>query len=451
MIPWLSGKVIYPLHELMRSRKTFSFYEKMLESQWWSPEHLKEYQLERLKQRVADALQKTSGYAKLAGLETSWRPQSLEDLAKLPLLDKTILGQHRDELVDRTVPGGPILCSTGGSTGQPLHFYFDKRRQAFDKAARMRAHQWFNVRPGDPEVYVWGAQVELSSQDRVKRMRDWLTNEMLLSSYDFNAGTIAGFVERIRRFRPKCIFGYPTGLALLCRLAKDAGIRLDNLDIRAVFCTAEVLQPHQKQLIGETFRAPVVNNYGSRDAGFIGHECPHGRMHITSDNLIVEFIRDGRAALPGEDGEIVVTHLENQAMPFIRYRTGDVGQPSDEICPCGRGLAVMQNVQGRVIDYLVTADGRWMPGLAMTLIILGIPGIEKYQIVQEELEHVVVKLVEGKGFPADGEKRIITGMQARLGNTVRIEIRRELDIPPSASGKHRFVISRPAQKMAPIL
>ncbi len=451
MIPWVSGNIIYPLHERIMGRKTFAFYRQMLESQWWSPQQMKEYQLARLQKRVAAALKNTPGYAKLAGVDASWTPQSLDDLQKLPIVDKSVLSQHRDELTDRTVSGGPIQCSTGGSTGVPLHFYFDKRRQAFDKAGRMRAHQWFDVLPGDREAYIWGASIELSRQDRLKRLRDRLTNEMLLSSYDFTDKTIASFAARLKQFRPACLFGYPTGLALMCKLANEAGIRLNDLAVRAVFCTAEVLQPHQKKLIGETIGAPVVNNYGSRDAGFIGHECPHGRMHITSDNMIVEFLRDGRPVKAGEDGEIVVTHLENYAMPFIRYRTGDIAQPSDEVCPCGRGLAVMQNVQGRVIDYIIAPDGRWMLGLAMTLIILHIPGIEQYQIVQETLEHIVVRLVKGKEFPVDGEQRIVSGMQARLGQSVRIEIRNETKIEPEKSGKFRFVISRPARERQPLM
>lgn len=446
MIPWVSGHVIYPLHELIVGRRTFAFYKELLESQWWSPEQMRAHQLSRLRARVGAAFNKTPGYAELCGLPRDWLPESLDDLRKLPLVDKTFLAKHRDIITDPTVEGGLQKSSTGGSTGQPLHFFVDRRRQAYDKAARMRAHQWFDVLPGDREVYIWGAQVELSRQDRIKRLRDRLTNEMLLSSYDFNAGTVAGFVERIKRYRPKCLFGYPSGLTLLCSLARDAGIRLDDLGVNAVFCTAELLLPHQKKLIGEVIGAPVVDNYGSREAGFIGHECPQGRMHLTSDNLIVEFLKDGQPVGPGEDGEIVVTHLENYAMPFIRYRSGDLAQPSDEVCPCGRGLGVMKHVQGRVIDYLITADGRHMPGLAMTLIILGIPGIEKYQIVQEEVEHVVVRLVKGREFPVDGERQIISSMQTRLGASVRIEIRHETDIPPAASGKHRFVISKPAQQ-----
>lgn len=451
MIPWIAGKFVFPLHEKIVGRKTFEFYRQMLESQWWSPQKMKEYQLQRLELRVAAAMKNTPAYANLAGLDPSWRPQSLDDLQKLPLLDKTTLAKHREALTDHTVPGGPIKCSTGGSTGVPLHFFFDRRRQAYDKAARMRAHQWFDVLPGDREAYIWGASIELSRQDKIKRLRDWLTNDMLLSSYDFNSQTIGHFVGRLKRFSPKCLFGYPTGLALLCRLANEAGISLKELAVLAVFCTAEVLQAHQKQLISDTIGSPVINNYGSRDAGFIAHECPHGRMHITSDNMIVEFLRDGKAVKPGEDGQIVVTHLENYAMPFLRYRTGDIAQPSDEVCPCGRGLAVMQNVQGRVIDYLIAVDGRWMPGLAMTLIILQIPGIAQYQIVQETIERVVVRLVKGKDFPADGEPRIVTGMKARLGQSVQIEIRNETKIEPEKSGKFRFVISYPARDRQPLM
>ena len=159
----------------------------------------------------------------------------------------------------------------------------------------------------------------------MRNLRDWLTNEMLLSAFDLAEQSVGLFVERLRCFRPKCIFGYPSSIALFAQMAERAGHDLARLGVAAVFCTAEVLYDHQKSTISRAFGGvPVVNGYGSREGGFIAHECPAGHMHITSENVIVEFIREGRPVAPGEDGEIVVTHLDNHAMPFIRYRTGDV-------------------------------------------------------------------------------------------------------------------------------
>lgn len=452
MWPPLVRNMLSPVHERLMRRKTFRYYRDLMESQHWPRERLLALQLEKLRNLVAVAMTNTAAYPVLAKVDACWRPVSLGDLARLPLLDKAILSAHREELVNRGVPGGPIRYTTGGSSGEPLIFYFDKRRQAYDKAARMRTHEWFGIRPGDREAYIWGSPVELSQQDRLKNLRDWLTNEMLLSAFDLSEQSVGMFVERLRRFGPKCIFGYPSSIALLAQMAERAGHDLAHLGVAAVFCTAEVLYDHQKATISRAFGgAAVVNGYGSREGGFIAHECPAGRMHMTSENMIVEFIKDGKPVAPGEDGEIVVTHLDNYAMPFIRYRTGDIGQPSTETCPCGRGLEVMKIVKGRTTDFVIAPDGRWVHGLALIYVVREIPGVQQYKIIQDEVDVIRVLVVPDRLFPSDGPRRIAEGITQRLGADVRVIVENAAQIPPDPSGKFRYVASKVAQERQALL
>jgi phenylacetate-CoA ligase len=443
--PWAVRTILLPSHERLMGRMTFRHYREMKESEWWPPDRIRALQLNKLQNLVRMAFSETA-YGGLVGMDPAWIPARLEDLRRLPLVDKPTLSAHREELVNRGVPGGPIRYTTGGSSGEPLIFYFDKRRQAYDKAARMRTHQWFGILPGDHEAYIWGSPVELSKQDRLKNLRDWMTNEMLLSAFDLSEESVGRFVQRLQRFRPACIFGYPSSISLLCQMAARAGHRMDDLPVRAVFCTAEVLYDHQKAIITEAFGGvPVVNGYGSREGGFIAHECPAGRMHITSENVIVEFIKDGAPVAPGEDGEVVITHLDNYAMPFIRYKTGDVGQASTETCPCGRGLEVMKVVKGRSTDFIVTPDGRWVHGLALVYVVREIPGVRQYQIIQDDVDAIRVLLVLDNGFPTDGEKTIRDGIIKRLGSKVQVAIEKVPQIHQDRSGKYRYVISEVAR------
>jgi len=449
--PWAVRTILLPFHERLMRRMTWRYYREMKQSEWWPPARMRALQLSKLQDLVRMAFSETA-YGGLVGMDPAWVPGTIEDLHRLPLMDKATLSARREELVNRNVPGGPIRYTTGGSSGQPLIFYFDKRRQAYDKAARMRTHEWFGIRPGDREAYLWGSPVELSRQDRLKNLRDWLTNEMFLSAFDLAEHSVGLFVERLRRFRPKCIFGYPSSIALLSQMAERAGQNLAGLGVTAVFCTAEVLYDHQKSTISRAFGGvPVVNGYGSREGGFIAHECPAGRMHITSENVLVEFIKDGRPAAPGEDGEIVVTHLDNHAMPFIRYRTGDIGQPSAEICPCGRGLEVMKVVKGRSTDFIVTPDGRWVHGLALIYVVREVPGVRSYQIIQDDVDAIRVLLVLDSDFPPDGEARIREGLAKRLGSGVRVAVEPVTELRQDPSGKFRFVISKVAQDRQALL
>ncbi len=446
MWPVVARGILLPLHERLMRRKTFRYYRDLERSQWFSNQRLRELQLIKLQELVSVALNNTDAYADLAGVDRSWLPESLEDLRKLPLLDKATISAHREGLTNHMVPGGPIRYNTGGSSGEPLIFYLDKRRQAYDKAARMRTHQWWGIRPGEKEAYIWGSPVELSKQDRIKNIRDWITNELLLSAFDLSENSVGWFVERLRRFGPKCLFGYPSSISLMCQLARRVGLDLTSLPVRVVFSTAEMLYDHQKETISEALGGvPVVNGFGSREGGFIAHECPEGRMHITSENMIVEFIKDGKPVGPAQDGEIIVTHLDNYAMPFIRYQTGDIGQPTDETCPCGRGLEVMKVLKGRSTDFVITPDGRWMHGLALIYVIRDIPGVRQYQIIQEDVDSICVRVVLEDGFPEDGLERIRGGITERMGDEVRVDVEQVSEIAQDPSGKFRHVISQVAR------
>jgi phenylacetate-CoA ligase len=218
--------------------------------------------------------------------------------------------------------------------------------------------------------------------------------------------------------------------------------------VKVVFSTAEVLYDHHKEMISNTFGGvPVVNGYGSREGGFISHECPKGSMHVVDQNVIVEYLRGDKPVGPGEDGEIVVTHLDNWAMPFVRYRTEDVAQFGIQTCKCGRNLSIMKKIQGRTTDFIVSPDGRWQHGLSLIYVLRDIPGVTKFKIVQEAVDDVKVLLkVHEPLFPEEGESRIIEGLKKRMGQEVNVNIEMVDEIEKDASGKYRYVVSKVAGK-----
>lgn len=445
----LTRRLLLPMHERLMRRPSLAMYRQLCDSQFFSPEQVRERQLAKLRQLVGVFLRQT-GYARLAGVEADWLPESLDDLRRLPLLDKETLRAGREELVNRLVPGGPIRHSTGGSTGDPLTFYVDRRRQAADKAARMLTHAWWSIRPGDREAYIWGSPIELSRADRTKRLRDRLLNERLFSAYELVPELIHDFIRRLARFKPVCLYGYPGSIALMCQLAQQAGIDLSELPMRVVFSTAEVLYDHQRKTISAAFGgAPVVDNYGSREGGFISHQCPAGRMHIIAENIIIEVLDEqGQPAATGQDGQIVITHLDNFAMPFIRYQTGDVGRLADGVCPCGRGWPLMEVVKGRCNDHLLTPDGRAIHDSAFNYALRDISNLRQYQIVQEDLQTIRLLLVMDGQLPPEARLRIERDFRRRMNAPVTVAVEQVSEIPLSPSGKFRYVISK-VQKPQP--
>ncbi len=165
-------------------------------------------------------------------------------------------------------------------------------------------------------------------------------------------------------------------------------------------------------------------------------------MHLSAEDIVVETVRpDGSPAAAGEAGEIVVTHLATADFPLVRYRTGDVGVLGSEPCPCGRGLPVLQEVQGRSTDFVVAADGTVMHGLALIYTLRDLPGVERFRIEQLSLGETVVQVVPGPGFDVAARERIGREFRARLGESVRVRVDEVAAIAPEASGKYRYVVS----------
>jgi len=143
---------------------------------------------------------------------------------------------------------------------------------------------------------------------------------------------------------------------------------------------------------------------------------------------------------------LLVTDLTNRAMPLIRYQIGDVVEPSERVCPCGRGLPLIERIEGREADYVLTPAGRLISGISLTEnFALHIPGAAQVQIVQESLTALRIRLVPDDQF-GDASRATITALvEETFGTGVRIEVELVDAIPQEPSGKYRFCISKVAR------
>jgi phenylacetate-CoA ligase len=447
MIPFLSRRLVYPLQERLMRRPTFSYLESLERSQWLPRTAVEQLQMDKLKALLQVAAAHSPWHAahiREAGLEIGDAAPALtlDDLRRLPIMSKQDARENVAGIAWPEVPGGAFKYNTGGSSGQPLIFYFGRWRQASDAAGRIRARRWWGVDAGDPEVYLWGAPVELSKTDRIKTMRDRLLNQLVLNAFEMSPRNMDEYLEAIRAFRPKCIYGYASSVALLAAHARERGVWPKLPELRVVCTTGEPLYPHQRELIREVFGVPVANEFGSRDVGFTAHETPQGQMLLMSESIILEILGpDGRPVAPGETGEAVMTGLCSQAQPFIRYRTGDIVRRTDELCKAGRGLHVIGEVVGRATDFIVRADGTIMHALAVIYAIRSVEGVEEFKFIQHTVDVVEILVVPNRFWCSESGSRIEQGIHARLGNEVRIDLRLLDGIAPEASGKHRYVVS----------
>jgi len=435
--------VIFPLHEALKKHTSVGVRRGMERSQWLKPEEIRQLQLQNLRAFLIDVQTHVPYYRQLF-TNLSFDPasiDSLQTLAALPLLSKPEIRQHLAEMKADDAQG-LARFNTGGSSGEPLIFYIGNRRVSHDVAAKWRATRWWGVDIGDPEAVIWGSPIELGAQDKIRLLRDKLLRTHLIPAFEMSSEKLDGFIRQIQEIRPKMLFGYPSALAHIASHAEKQGVALNNLGIKVAFVTSERLYDHQRAKIESVFACPVANGYGGRDAGFIAHQCPQGSMHITAEDIIVEIVDKKGQPLPnGELGEIVVTHLATRDFPFIRYRTGDMGILSDKTCSCGRGLPVLEDIQGRTTDFVVAQDGTVLHGLALIYVLRDLEGVDAFKITQDSLDKTTVQIVKTAAYQAAFEQKIVGEFKKRLGQAVAVNIEYTDYIPKERSGKFRYVIS----------
>lgn len=437
------ANILFPAQEAYKGHTTLKVRKAMDDSQWWSGDKLEFLRVERLQRLLTLAGTHVPYYRELFA-KLAFNPEAVTttaDLQKLPFLTKAII-RAEGERMKSDIAQGLARFNTGGSSGEPLIFFIGNERISHDVAAKWRATRWWNVDIGDPEIVVWGSPIELTAQDRMRQIRDRLMRTELLSAFEMSESRLDDFITNIRKKKPAMLFGYPSSLSLIARHAEKRGIAMSNLGIKVAFVTSERLYDHQRDDISRVFACPVANGYGGRDAGFIAHQCPQGGMHITAEDIIVEIVdKDGSPLPHGTAGEVVVTHLATGDFPFIRYRTGDVAVMSDKRCACGRGLPLLEEIQGRTTDFVVAADGTIVHGLAVIYPIRDIPGIAAFKVIQHTKEEMTVQIVPGEVCGSEVEATITAGIKARLGQQVNVTVERVADIPRENSGKFRYIVS----------
>jgi phenylacetate-CoA ligase len=309
------------------------------------------------------------------------------------------------------VAGGLQPCSSGGTTGDTLYFWVDRRRQAQDLGARLFMQSLFGIRPGERRVHLWGSPLEARTA-RLRRWRDWLLNERLLDAFDLSPVRMDAHLLSILRFRPSVIYGYTSAAALLARHAAARYGPQDFPWLRLVVLTGEEVTPDQVAQVRQTFGCPVAAEYGNREVGLIAHQCPQGRMHILWPHVHVDIVAVGQvdrgsgregdrppdeegacppggppAVLePGQFGEVICTTLNTRAQPFLRYRVGDAGRLLPGLCPCGLPLPVMRVEGGKIAGLLALPDGRLCHGAVSSHALHHLPGIVTFRTHQRRMD-----------------------------------------------------------------
>lgn len=449
-------RLIQPLWARRESRHAERFHRELERRQFDPPHVIRARQDAALRRLVRHAVETTTYYAEQFR-KLHLRVEDIrgfDDLDQLPLLMKADIRERGASLLSNRYPRSVLTRKkTSGSTGVPLEVRLDPAGLEWKRACTLRADEWSGWQRGQRVAKVWG-----NPDYRHFGIRGLVRNALYeravyLDTLQMAPETIGRFARAIARSKPELIFGHAHSVFLLA----DHIARADLPSYRpaGIITTAMILHDWQRRRIESVFGCRVTNRYGCEEVSLIACECgEHNGLHVNSDSVFVEVLRDGRPVNPGEPGDIVLTDLCNFAMPLLRYRVGDVGVLADRICPCGRGMPLIESLQGREADYVVTAAGNYISGISLTenFAVL-VPGIAQIQIVQEEVERFMFRIVRDRAFGPASEKALADLVIDRFGPATQWRCEFVTAIPREPSGKYRFCIShvvRPGGTVTPV-
>ena len=414
-------------------------YSKFLSrSQWWSGLDVQEYQLTNL-QRVVKAAYEHVPYYRGTMQVFNVKPKdirTLDDLALMPFVEKDIIRRRgRDFLSSKASQFALYQCNTSGTTGKPLTIHRDLRNIGFEYALLARQRQWAGLHPGDRFATLKG---EMFSMKNIKKGDFWsmnaAENKLVMSSYHLAEQTANRYIYALEKFKPLAIDGYPSSIYSLAKFMLERDI---IIPMKAILTSSETIVQEQKDVIQEAFNCRVFDYYGMAERVAAIHTCELGHYHVVPEYGIVEFVRNG--SLSDDHFEVIGTSLNNDAMPLIRYRLGDIAKVTKQSCDCGRNYPVIDAIIGRTDDYIVTPTGKMIGRLDH--IFKGARNLIEAQLYQPHKHKIVLRVVPDRTFTKKDGERILEKLHERVGDGITFEIKHMPFIPRTRRGKIKSVIS----------
>lgn len=373
------AKLIFKLGQKLRNPSLNTWYLFLKKSEKWSLQELEAYQLKKLKQLVSNAYEKSEFY-RTSFHKKGIRPTdiiSLSDIKKLPIVTKQELISENKHIQQSIKSTTYFKASTSGTTGASLSFNRAETTDSFNRASIFRGYSWYNVKPWDRNGYFWGFDFSLKSKLKIKFL-DFLQNRFRLFNYDN---------KHLKKFTKKLntsvyLHGYSSTIYQIAKRINNQQLK-KPLNLKMVKGTSEKIFESYQNEIKNAFGQKMISEYGAAETGIIAFECPKGNMHLNMEGVFVEEI----------DNEIIVTNLQLNSFPIIRYKLGDTIKlaPKTNVCSCGLSHLILEEVTGRVGD-IVYGKKLTYPSLYFYYIFKNLAKkglLLTYQIVQNNKEELV--------------------------------------------------------------
>ncbi len=354
-------------------------------------------------------------------------------LKGLPVLTKQVIRENGNRVYSPKITNF-LKARTGGTTGEPLSIRRSYNCNSINKAALHRARLSWGIKPSDRVVFLYAFGVTSLKG----RFRMFIANKRMGDAFPSNERATGKISKMLARFQPKAIEGFATGL-----LESIGRFNIKNkIKIPVIVSTGEMLYPHQRNALENHYSGKVYTYYGSNEIGSIAYECEHQNLHIVEEHVIVETLDDEGNAVIGKPGKVVVTDLDNFAMPFIRYALGDVAVLSDKPCACGRSTKIISELHGRTQDFLSNSKGDKLQATQLAGFLRDLKDVGDLQIKQLGENEITIQFT-GRTNEALNEANMIKDhIDNRLGENINTSINQVGEILKTNRGKRPLIVRK---------
>lgn len=329
-----------------------------------------------------------------------------EVLGFMPITDKGFLTANSEYIRNKKLPAEKSY--TGGSTGSPFHYYSGKRMISSLSGYTLFLWTYLAGYDWSDDIIVIGGTSIGDNRNLKKVVLHFLQRRRFISGGEINEKNATELADLINKAKkPVLLYGYPSSICQYITILNRMHTAVNTSNIKNILTTSETLTAERHDLIRSFLGKDVINLYGARDGGISAGSSDNQRFIYNGIDCVAESIEiDGVK-------ELILTNLDSDAFPFVRYRIGDI---ADIVSKTEGYPFEITNLQGRTRDFIHISPNCKLHGSVINTIFKDMPIVE-YQIFQHKDYSCDIYLQPTSVLSAKDMSILSSSIEQSLGST----------------------------------